>query len=319
MDKTPPKGETHAKSESNDVNKESSGGDPNTTASERSIVLEIITEFIESGELKDALEDIKKRREIDGAEFVKRTLIFGIERKAYERELISQLLSGAYSIFQNKEMPNGFEIVLDRLPDLSLDVPDAAEVLGKFIARALFDEVLPPVFLKQAKVNNQKAAGSLSLAQELYDKDRKLLQHIWGGGDLSSVRRLRKVVDALLADFLENKEIQDASTAILALSAPTYNSQVVRQALTLALEKNSPQARKDILDLICILHKRGQFSPYDVHHGFELVWRKIHDIKIDVPSAPETLTELTNAAKQHKLISSKFNPTEQKQQKTVNK
>jgi len=91
--------------------------------SERSILLEIITEFIESGELKDALEDIKKRREIEGAEFVKRTLIFGIERKAYERELISQLLSGAYSIFQNKEMPDGFEIVLDRLPDLSLDVP----------------------------------------------------------------------------------------------------------------------------------------------------------------------------------------------------
>jgi len=110
------------------------------------IVLEIITEFIDSGELKGAVEEIKRRREIDGAEFVKRTLIWGIERKAYERELISKLLSGAYSIFQNKEMPSGFEIVLDRLPDLSLDVPDAPEVLGKFIARAIFDEVLPPVF-----------------------------------------------------------------------------------------------------------------------------------------------------------------------------
>jgi programmed cell death protein 4 len=316
MDKTPPK-ETHARSTSNDVNRDGSGGDGNATATERSIVLEIITEFIESGELKDALQDIKKRREIDGAEFVKRCLIFGIERKAYERELISQLLSGAYSIFQNKEMPDGYETVLDRLPDLSLDVPDAPEALGKFIARAIFDEVLPPVFLKQAKVNNPKANGSLSLAQELYDKDRKLLQHIWGGGDLSSVRRLRKAVDALLADYLENKEIEDASTAILALSAPTYNSQVVRQALTIALEKNSPQARKDILELISVLHKRGQFLPYDVHHGFELVWRKIHDIKLDVPNAPEMLAELTDAAKQQKLISSKFNPsTEQKQQKT---
>jgi programmed cell death protein 4 len=155
-----------------------------STTPERSIVLEIITEFIESGVLNDALEGIKKRREIDGAEFVKRTLIFGIEKKAYERELISQLLSGAYSIFQNKEMPEGFEIVLERLPDLSLDNPDAAEALGKFIARAIFDEVLPPVFIQQAKANNPKAQGSLSLAQELYDKDRKILNHIWGGGDL---------------------------------------------------------------------------------------------------------------------------------------
>jgi hypothetical protein len=269
-------------------------------------VLEIITEFIDSGELKDALEVLKKRREIDGAEFVKRTLIFGIERKAYERELISQLLSGAYSIFQNREMPDGFEIVLDRLPDLSLDVPDATEVLGKFIARAVVDEVLPPVFLKQARSNNDKAQGSLSLAQELYDKDRKLLYHIWGSGDLSSVRRLRKAVDAFLSDYLENKFLEDTSTAISELNAPTYNSQVIRQAITLALERNTTQARNDILELISVLFKRGQFSEYDVLHGFELVWRKIHDIKLDVPNADAMLTELTNTAKTSRLLPENF-------------
>lgn len=279
------------------------------------IVLEIITEFIDSGELKGAVEEIKRRREIDGAEFVKRTLIFGIERKAYERELISKLLSGAYSIFQNKEMPSGFEIVLDRLPDLSLDVPDAPEVLGKFIARAIFDEVLPPVFLQQAKANNPKAQGALSLAQEIYDKDRKILYHIWGGGDLSSVRRLRKVVDAFLSDYLENKGINDASTAILDLNAPSYNSQVVRQAITLSLERNSVQARKDILDLISELYKRAQFSSYDVRHGFELVWRKISDIKLDVPNAEEMLTELTTTATGLRLLPDSFRTaSEQKHQ-----
>jgi len=282
------------------------------TSPERSIVLEIITEFIESGALNNALEDIKKRREIDGAEFVKRTLIFGIESKAYERELISQLLSGAYSIFQNKEMPEGFEIVLERLPDLSLDNPDAPEALGKFIARAIFDEVLPPVFIQQAKASNPKAAGSLALAQELYDKDRKILNHIWGGGDLSSVKRLRKVVDALLQDYLENKGIEDASNAILALSAPTYNSQVIRQALTLSLERNSAQARKDITDLITSLYKRGQFSSYDVRHGFELLWRKIPDIKLDVPNAEDMLTELTSTAKGLRLLPDTFNIPETK-------
>jgi hypothetical protein len=120
------------------------------------------------------------------------------------------------------------------------------------------------------------------------------------------VRRLRKVVEALLKDYLENKEIEDASTAIKALSAPTYNSQLIRQALTLSLEKNSPQARKDITDLITILYKRGQFLPYDVRHGFELVWRKISDIKLDVPNAEEMLTELTNSAKALRILSQNF-------------
>jgi len=276
----------------------------NQTPTESS-VLEIITEFIESGELNGALEDIKKKREIDGAEFVKKTLIFGIERKAYERELCSQLLSGAYSIFQ-KEISNGFDLVLNRLPDLTLDVPDAAEVLGKFIARAIYDEALPPAFLNQARADNPKAQGSLSLAQELYDKDRKILYHIWGGGDLSSVRRLRKVVDALLVDYLENLDIEDASTAIFAISAPSYNSQVIRQAITLSLERNSAQARKDITDLISSLYKRGQFSAYDVRHGFELVWRKLPDIKLDVPNAPEILTQLTQTALSLRLLPEGF-------------
>jgi len=127
------------------------------------------------------------------------------------------------------------------------------------------------------------------------------------------VRRLRKVVDALLQDYLENKGIEDATTAINALSAPTYNSQVIRQALTLSLEKNSPQARKDITDLITVLYKRGQFSPYDVRHGFELLWRKISDIKLDVPNAEEMLTELTNQAKASRILPQSF---EQKQIKT---
>jgi len=179
-------------------------------------------------------------------------------------------------------------------------------VLGKFIARAIYDEALPPAFLNQARADNPKAQGSLSLAQELYDKDRKILYHIWGGGDLSSVRRLRKVVDALLVDYLENLEIEDASTAIFAISAPSYNSQVIRQAITLSLERNSAQARKDITDLISSLYKRGQFSTYDVRHGFELVWRKLPDIRLDVPNAPKFLTELTQTALSLRLLPEGF-------------
>jgi len=273
---------------------------------QKNAVLEIITEFIESGDLKEALEDIKKRVDIDGTEFVKRTLIFGIEHKAYERELISQLLSGAYTIFQSREMPDGFELLLVRLLDLVLDVPDAVDVLGKFIARAVFDEILPPVFLKEAKCTNDKASMALSLAHELYEKDRKRLAHIWGPGDLSSVRRLRKEVDALLKEYLENKDIKDATFAVNSLNARSFNSQFIRQALTKALEANSPSARQDIVDLVASFHKSALVSTYDVHHGFNLTWRKIADIKLDVPNAEEMLKELTQKVKELKLLPADF-------------
>jgi len=277
------------------------------TVNNTQAILEIITEFVESGDLKEALEDIKKRVDIDGTEFAKRTLIFGIEHKAYERELISQLLSGAYTVFEASGMSEGFNIVLDRLPDLSLDVPDAADVLGKFIARAVFDEILPPVFLQQAKANNPKASMALSLAYELYEKDRKRLAHIWGSGDLSSVRRLRKEVDAFLRDYLENKVVKDVVSSISALSAPSYNSQIVRQALTLAIEANTNQARDDTIQLILFLQSTGVFSSYDIKHGFDLTWRKIADISLDVsPNATPMLQDLTDKAKNLKLLPEGF-------------
>jgi len=203
-------------------------------------------------------------------------------------------------------MPEGFELLLTRLPDLVLDVPDAIDALGKFIARAVFDEILPPVFLKEAKVSNEKASMALSLAHELYERDRKRLAHIWGPGDLSSVRRLRKEVDAFLREYLENKDVNDATSALKSLNAPSFNSQIIRQSLTHALEANNPNARQDIIDLIASFNKIAIVSPYDIHHGFELTWRKIADIKLDVPNAEEMLKELTQKAKELKLLPADF-------------
>jgi len=44
-----------------------------------------------------------------------------------------------------------FEVLLKNLPDLVLDTPDAATVLGNFIARAVADDCLPPKFVQICK------------------------------------------------------------------------------------------------------------------------------------------------------------------------
>ena len=41
----------------------------------------------------------------------------------------------------------GFDALLAQLNDLSLDTPNAAELLGNFIARAVADDCLPPAFV----------------------------------------------------------------------------------------------------------------------------------------------------------------------------
>ena len=41
----------------------------------------------------------------------------------------------------------GFNLLLEELDELSLDTPDAAEVLGNFMARAVADDCIPPAYI----------------------------------------------------------------------------------------------------------------------------------------------------------------------------
>ena len=46
------------------------------------------------------------------------------------------------------EMSKGFIQLLKCADDLALDVPDAATLLGDFLARAVVDDVLPPALVR---------------------------------------------------------------------------------------------------------------------------------------------------------------------------
>jgi len=294
--------QVRARSASNKITPTIKGEDP-----QKHMILEVLTEFIESGDVNEAVADVESRVTIEGIEFVKRALIFGIEHNAYERELISKLLSAVYNIFHMNQLTDGYQQVLDRLTDLVLDVPDAAEVLGKFISRGMYDEILPPKFIKESKVHNPHAQRALSLAAATIESpDRKRLDHIWGPGDLSSIERLRNEVDLILKEYLENRNINDAVLSVRALNAPSFNSQILKQALVLSLEKNNNSARDSIISLIEGFLASSLVSNWDVKHSFELTWRRIADLKLDIPNSEKSLEVLTEIAKEKKFLGKEF-------------
>jgi len=150
------------------------------------------------------MEDIKKNVQIEGPELVKEAVMYGMEHHAYERELVSRLLAQVYNIFLSHEIQNGFQLLLDRLPDLVLDIPCAREYLAKFIARAVYDEILAPAFFREAKQNNKESPHVISLAYETFNSpdEKKRIEKIWGAGSLVSVRKLRKEVRQMLHEYL---------------------------------------------------------------------------------------------------------------------
>ena len=72
-----------------------------------------------------------------------------------ERELVSQLLSQGYpNLFSTNIVGKGFERLFEIVDEVELDAPAAREILSKYLARCVIDEILPPSFLTDAVIAN---------------------------------------------------------------------------------------------------------------------------------------------------------------------
>ena len=82
--------------------------------------------------------------------FVKRCVSLAMDRGPRECELVSRLLKDLR--FAGKigarEIREGFVLLLDTADDLTLDIPDASDMLALFVARAVVDGVLAASFLE---------------------------------------------------------------------------------------------------------------------------------------------------------------------------
>lgn len=114
-------------------------------------VAELLEEYLDSGDIDEAAQSLQ---ELDLPRydhwFVKRAITLAMDHHDREREMVSVLLSTIYSeVVSAEHMARGLHDVLDALDDLTLDVPDAADQLATFIARAVVDDILPPSFVSR--------------------------------------------------------------------------------------------------------------------------------------------------------------------------
>lgn len=57
--------------------------------------------------------------------------------------------AAALQAITGAQIQKGFKFLVGAAPDLKLDVPDATAQIATFIARAVIDDVLPPVFVDE--------------------------------------------------------------------------------------------------------------------------------------------------------------------------
>jgi programmed cell death protein 4 len=116
---------------------------PMLTKSEFKIrVGDIVKEYFDSGDADEVIRSIDELKcQKYHEEVVKKAISLSLDEGPRERELVSRLLTCLHPYpLEDEQMTAGFDILLDSLEDLSIDIPDAKTIVGCFLARAIVDE-----------------------------------------------------------------------------------------------------------------------------------------------------------------------------------
>lgn len=259
---------------------------------EESVV--IIKEYFLSD---DILELIRSIEELAAPEFnpifLKKLMTLAMDRKNKEREMASVLLSAlAMEIFSTDDIINGFVMLLESAEDTALDILDASNELALFLARAVIDEVLPPVSLEAIRTrlpSNCSGSETVHRAQSLVSSrhaGERLLRCWGGGGSGLAVEDAKEKITKLLEEYESGGDMGEACRCIRDLGMPFFNHEIVKKALVMAMEKKNDR----ILALLQESFGEGLITINQMTKGFSRVRDALDDLSLDVPDAKDKYT-----------------------------
>lgn len=280
---------------------------PMLTLSEFKIrVSDAVREYFDSSDPDEVVRCIDEMKCRDyHSEVIKRAISLGLDEGPRERELVSRLLACLHpNPLTDEEMEMGFEVLLDSIEDLVIDIPDAKAMVGSFLARAVVDEVLAPAFLSNRN-NTHPGDCVVEKAVSLLSREHctARLEKVWGPGDGRPVTELKEIMDQLLKEYLLSRELDEAASCVRELKASHFHHELVKRGVKIAMEEDGRDhaSESSALDAMAALFKflvnNSIVSEYQVAKGVSRLTKILDDLKLDVPAAPMMLDEFEGMAR----------------------
>ncbi|XP_019160787.1 PREDICTED: uncharacterized protein LOC109157349 [Ipomoea nil] len=265
-------------------------------------VVSLVEEYFSTGDVDVAVSDL---RELGSVEyhpyFIKRLVSMAMDRHDKEKEMASVLLSALYSdVISSAHISQGFFMLLESADDLAVDILDAVDILALFIARAVVDDILPPVFIARARKmlpESSKGYQVLQTAEKSYlmaPHHAELVERRWGGSTHFTVEEVKKKIAELLREYVESGDTGEACRCIRQLGLSFFHHEVVKRALVLAMEIRT--AELVILKLLKEAAEEGLISSSQMLKGFARLAESLDDLALDIPSAKTLFQSLVYQA-----------------------
>lgn len=241
------------------------------------------------------LEVVESLRELNITHLKHRVIylaiVLAMEKKGAQRELTSALLSDLYGerVVTEQDFELGYQALMNALPDLKLDTPDASVVLGQFMARSVADDCLRPCYIKEHLEHpSPESKITLDTAHRLLQMKHGIvrLDSIWGyGGGIRPVKLLVKEIVLLVKEFLSSKDFKEAERCVRDLDVPHFHHEIVYEALVIALEDGSDKTLNSVVELLHHFNRETMISYDQMNAGFERVYACMNDLVLDSPRA----------------------------------
>lgn len=284
--------------------------DPEVTEDELQKVLEpAVLEYYENNNAQEFVRSIEDLN--FGSlkpKLVEYLISKAIDHKAAHCEMTSVLLSELYSnILHHDDIIGGFDDLLGKLSDLVLDAPHAPEVVGKFIARAVADDCLPPRYVQTSKERTEckDTEAAISKADVLLNQKHGIvrLDNIWGtGGGIRPVKSLIKRMVMLLLEYLSSGDIAEATRCLKDLEVPHFHHELIYEATNMVIEKSSDRAAEMMVKFFKSIAEAVIVTPDQINQGFMRIFENIGDIVLDVPNAYSLLEKFATLCHKEKII-----------------
>ncbi|KAH9614285.1 hypothetical protein KSS87_020349 [Heliosperma pusillum] len=257
----------------------------------KNAVVSIVDEYFSTGVVEVAACHL---RELGSREyhpyFIKKLVSVAMNRHDKEKEMASVLLSALHvDVISPAQISQGFILLLESADDLSVDNPEAVNILALFVALAVVDGILPPAFvIRVAKILPEYSKGRLAIkaAVKSYLSDphhEKLIERKWSGGAHLTVEEVKKKIADLLGEYVENGDTLKACRSIRELQVPFFHHKVVKRAVVVVIKSQSTEPL--IIKLLQEASKEGLISINQMIKGFYQVEASLDDLSLDIPIA----------------------------------
>nr|GME04785.1 programmed cell death protein 4 [Ipomoea batatas] len=246
--------------------------------------------------------------------FVKKLVSMAMDRHDKEKEMAALLLSSLYvDLIAPDQVYEGFTKLLESADDLVVDIPDTVDVLAVFIARAVVDDMLPPVFLVKVTASlpeNSKGLEVINKAKKSYlsaPLHAEVIERRWGGSRNRTVEDVKGKINTLLKEYVVSGDKKEAFRCVKDLNVPFFHHEIIKRAVIMIMERKPAESR--LLDLLKTAAEEGLINSSQISKGFSRIIDSIDDLSLDIPNAKFILQSLiSKAASEGWLSASSLKP-----------